>query len=84
MKKLGLKLAGMALFAMLCMLTPGREALAAPDDTIPQGVSAAGTDLSGMTREEAAAAAAASFALSFSSSIRMLTQPRIVFFPAHS
>ena len=56
MKKLGLKLAGMALFAMLCMLTPGREALAAPDDTIPQGVSAAGTDLSGMTREEAAAA----------------------------
>ena len=56
MKKMGLKLAGMALLMAFCILMPHEKALAAPDDTIPQGVSAAGMDLSGMTREEATAA----------------------------
>ena len=42
----------MALFA----LAPKGTVQAAPDDTIPQGVTAAGMDLSGMTRDEATAA----------------------------
>ena len=56
MKKLGFKLAGMALMMALFALAPKGTVQAAPDDTIPQGVTAAGMDLSGMTRDEATAA----------------------------
>ena len=56
MKKLGFKLAGMALMMALFALAPKGTVQAAPDDTIPQGVTVAGMDLSGMPRDEATAA----------------------------
>lgn len=46
----------MALAVGCCFLFSGQQAAAAPDDTIQEGVTAGGIDLSGMTQEEAAAA----------------------------
>lgn len=46
----------MAAVAAGCFLSTGRQVLAAPDDTIHEGVTAGSIDLSGMTQDEAARA----------------------------
>ncbi len=46
----------MALAVGCCFLFDGKQAMAAPDDTIQEGVTAGGIDLSGMTQDEATAA----------------------------
>lgn len=55
MKKIRNMLAVM-LAAGFCSLFLGQQAYAAPDDVIPQGVTAGGIDLSGMTQDEASQA----------------------------
>ncbi|MDO4333306.1 MAG: VanW family protein [Eubacteriales bacterium] len=55
MKKIRNALA-MMITAGFCFLFFGQQAYAAPDDVIPEGVTAGGIDLSGMTQDEASRA----------------------------